>query len=62
MKKSLEQLKAEYLSRPSSKAEYEIDENKYTVTRVFTEDRNLDKLIYNLAESRANREVRGDSE
>lgn len=57
MKNSLEQLKAEYLSRPSSESEYEIDGTKYAVERIFTEDRDLDKLIYELAIARASRET-----
>ena len=57
MKKSFEQLKAQYLSRPSSERECEMDGTKYAIKRIFTEDRDLDKLIYELAVSRANRET-----
>ena len=57
MKKSLEQLKAEYLSRPSLDKEYETDGVKYTITGIFTEKRDLDKLVYELAEARASRET-----
>ena len=60
MKKNLEQLKAQYSSCPSSEREYEIDRTEFTLTRIFTEERDLDKLISELAESRANREMRGN--
>ena len=57
MKKSLEQLIAQYAACPSSKKDYEFEKIKYTVTRHFTEQRDLDKLVYGLAESAADREI-----
>lgn len=46
-----------YSSCPSSQTEYEMDGKRYTVTRYFTGDKNLNKIVSELAISRADREA-----
>ena len=57
MKNSSEQLKEKYALCSQSEVEYETDGQKYTVVRYFAEDRDLNKLINELAVNRANRET-----
>ena len=56
MNKSPQQLIKLYAACPISQKEYEIDGKKYMVTRRFTGDKDINKLITELAVSRANRE------
>lgn len=52
-----ELLTERYLSCPSSQREYEVNGKKYTLTRIFTGEKDLNKLIFELAVSRADRET-----
>ncbi|MCH5148343.1 MAG: hypothetical protein J1G05_03140 [Clostridiales bacterium] len=53
----IEELIEQYSSCPKDKATYDIDGNKYTVTRHFTGDKDINQVISELAESRAGRET-----
>lgn len=47
----------QYASCPKEQKIYEIDGKKYTVTRHFTGDKNINQVAMELAISRANREM-----
>lgn len=55
--KKPEQLIEQYASCPTEQNVYEIDGKKYTVTRHFTGDKNINQVVAELAISRANREM-----
>lgn len=57
MNKSTEQLIEQYLSCPSEQNVYEYDGKKYTVTRHFTGNKNINRVIEELAVNRVNREM-----
>ena len=57
MNKNLRQLTEEYACCPTSQNDYEIDGKKYAVTRHFTGDKDINRIIYELAISRADRET-----
>ena len=52
-----EQLIEQYASCPTEQNVYETDGRKYTVIRHFTGDKNFNRVIAELAVSRANREM-----
>ncbi|MDE6058662.1 MAG: hypothetical protein K2G44_01320 [Clostridia bacterium] len=57
MNQKPEQLMQQYASCPTQQTVYEIDGRKYTVTRRFTGDKNINAAVWELAVSRANREM-----
>lgn len=57
MNKTLQQLIEQYAFSPSTQRKYEKDGNKYTVTRHFTGDKNINQVVYEIAVSRANKEM-----
>ena len=57
MNQKPEQLMQQYASCPTQQTVYEIDGRKYTVIRRFTGDKNINAAVWELAVSRANREM-----
>ena len=57
MNKCRKQLIQRNASCPTSKKEYEFGGKKYAVTRHFTGDKNINRVIGELAVTRANREM-----
>ena len=57
MKKIPQQLIKQYASCPISQNEYGSDGKKFTVIRHFTGDKNINQVIYRLAQDRADREM-----
>ncbi|MDE7296780.1 MAG: hypothetical protein K2N84_05885 [Clostridia bacterium] len=58
MKQTPQQLIKRYASCPSQENAYDLDGKKYTVTRCFTGDKNINQVIAELAVSQANRDMR----
>ena len=57
MENRIERLQKQYKSRQTSKSEYLIGAKKYAVTRHFTGDKDINKLVIELATAQANREM-----
>ena len=57
MKIDPQQLIVQFAYCPTSQNQYEIDGKKFTVTRHFTGDKDINSAVYALAESRADRET-----
>ncbi|MCH5165294.1 MAG: hypothetical protein J1G01_02715 [Clostridiales bacterium] len=55
--KNPEQLIKQYAAYPTEQVTLVIDGKKYTVTRHFVGDKNVDRVISELAVARANREM-----
>ena len=47
--KTLAELNEQYKDKPTSKAVYEVDGQRYAVTSHFVGDKDLDKVLYDLA-------------
>ena len=56
-KQITESLKEQYDTCPTSRCEYEIDGKKYIVIRHFVGNKEIDRLMSELAVSQANREM-----
>ena len=50
---TLAELNERYKDKPTSKAVYEVDGQRYAVTSHFVGDKDLDKVLYDLAFKRA---------
>ena len=57
MNTNFESLRSEYAACPFERNEYELEGARFTVTSCFTEERDLDKLIAELAVNQARRET-----
>lgn len=56
MKKNLQQLKQEFSDYPTKENNYEIDNKKYIVISHFVGNKDIDKVLNELATSRAYKE------
>ena len=54
---TLAELNERYKDKPTSKAVYEVDGQRYAVTSHFVGDKDLDKVLYDLAFKRAFQET-----
>ena len=57
MKSNPQQLSEQFACCPAEQKEYEIDGQIYKVTRHFTGDKNINQVIYSLAETCADRDA-----
>lgn len=57
MKKKLQELKQEFLNFPTKENEYEIDGNKYIVISHFVGNKDINKVMLNLASEQAYKEL-----
>lgn len=56
-KKTLQQLRAQFAACPSSEAAYKAENKNYAVTRHFTQARELNDVVLELARLRADRKT-----